>query len=563
VLCKHQIHAQCAAIPKRIYANKQYFIGEGVAGILSGTIENPNNAINGNLRNFSTLKVPIGINIQLPWPLNGLLELKSSATQFLEFTSGTQYIPANKPVTVKLRLPVSLLGVLNKIELQPFKNLTGTANNGSATAVGTPFSLASLVNVANGSGDIEMTVTPSENYQGIWIKLASTLALDLSLNIYEAYIIENETSENINCDAPIDILSGVKAGTAIGGIASATGSVSDPWNAVDNNPDSFTQFNLGVQVLSEVFETVVFTSPSQANDWIEIILQKSDGGLLDLNLLTGFSIQPYLGTTAVGSSLTATGTFLSLSLLSGTNGSAKYLLRAKIPHAFDRVEIKMGGLAGVLSSLKIYEVKRKILPGLLVNNTTPSEISSICEGESVTLNINGPQSCTKYYWYDTAVGGTALAIDTTFTTPIISLSKTYYAQAIRNNGCNNSSERVPVPITINPAPAITLGTMPEICLINNQAIIPFGELTNAPQSYKIEWNQAALDASFVNIEQKLPNQNELIIAIPPNASPAIYKGTLTVKNSNGCYSYPAKPIQINIKPEPPAPNLIIQTYSQY
>ena len=538
-------------------------MGEGVLGILPGTIESPNNAINGDLRNFSTLKVPVGINIPLPWPLNGVLELKSSATQFLEFTRGTQYIPANKPVTVKLRLPVSLLGVLNKIELQPFINLTGTANNGSATAVGAPFSLASLVNVANGSGDLEVIVTPTQNYQGIWVKLGSVLALDISLHVYEAYITEHETSTNIHCDAPIDILSGVKAGTAIGGIASATGSVSNPWHAVDNNPDSFTQFNLGAQVLSEVFQTVVFTSPSQANDWIEIILQKSDGGLLDLNLLTGFSIEPYLGTTASGSSVTASNTFLSLSLLSGTNGSAKYLLRAKMPNAFDRIEIKMGGLAGVLSSLRIYEVKRKIYPELLVNNTLPSEISSFCEGESVILSINGPQSCTKYYWYDTAVGGTALATDTTFTISGLSLSKTYYVEAVRNNGCSDGSERVPFPIIINPSPAITLGTMPEICLINNQAIIPIGELKNAPETYRIEWDQVALDASFVNIEQNLPNQNEIIIAIPANTSPAIYKGTLTVKNSNSCYSSPVQPIQITIKPEPPAPKLTIQTYSQY
>src|SRR5690606_35212581 len=111
---------------------------------------------------------------------------------------------------------------------------------------------------------------------------------------------------------------------------------------------------------------------------------------------------------------------------SGTTGNAKYLLRARINGVFDRVEIKMGGLASIeFTDLKIYDVKRKISPSILVNNLQPSSLSSICEGESIILSVDQPQSCTIYSWYDVDIGGTPLATGTSYTVASLSTNKTY------------------------------------------------------------------------------------------------------------------------------------------
>lgn len=546
-------YAQCT-IKKRVYANHQRFRGQGILaiwplpGLAPGTINNAPDAVNGNIKTHSTLKVGVGA-------LNLV-----TATQFLEFKSGENFVPAYSPVTVKLELPTAILGLLNSVKIQAFNNLSGSSTNASATAVGQAYSSASLADLINGSGIVEITIIPTVQYQGVSIQLGSAaLTAGLELDVYHAYILENQTSPEIDCDSPIDVLSGVKAGTVIGGIASATGTVINPYNTIDNDLNSYAQLN-ATQLLSEVFETVIFSTPSQKNDVVEIILQESAGSLLNLNLLSNFIIQPYLGPNTAGSSLTNTSSFLSLSLLSGSAGNVKYLLRARIPEVFDRVEIKMAGVAGLLSSLRVYDVKRIISPTILSNNVEITDIT-VCERDNLTLSVD-PQTCTTYKWYDSPTGGTALHTGSSYTINNISTTKTYYVEATRSNACNNSSLRVPVTINVNPAPAITLGTMPEVCELITRAILPFSNPLHTPTEYQIVWNQVSLDSGFTNTTQALPNNSQIEILIPNNASPAIYNGVLTVKNVNNCAST-AKNIQVTIKPTPAAPNINIQTISQY
>lgn len=537
-------YGQCT-VQKRVYANRTE------TAVLLASISNKDNAVNGNKESYSTLNLPLGA-------LNAL-----SATQFLEFreANAPKNIPANTPVTLKLSLPKSVLGLLDDITIQPFTNLNKPSFllPWTATNAGTAFKSAALLNLINGAGVVEITITPTVSYQGVYVKLSSSLGVSINMDLFHAYIYEENTSTAINCDEKIDALYGVRASAAIG-LLNATGTVTDPYKAIDNDLNSFAELNLGIQVLSEVFETVIFSTPSQKNDVVEIILQKADGTLLDLNLLTNFSIQPYLGANVAGPSLTNASNFLSLSLLSGGSGNAKYLLNAKIPEIFDRVEIKMGGVAGVLSSLKIYDVTRKISPSIQLDDIEISNIN-VCSGESITLKVPS-QPCTEFKWYDVPTSGTALQTGESFTINNITTTKTYYVEAKRNTVCNITSERVPVTITVNPKPGITLGTMPEVCETISQGKFSFSNPINSPTSYKIIWNQAALDAGFLNIEQSLPGNSEIQISVPANTAPAIYSGELTVKNANNCVST-AQSIGITIKPTPQAPILNIQTHSQY
>lgn len=540
-------HAQCT-VKKRVYANRTE-----TALDLTTSVNNEERAIDGNPKTYSKLNVPIGV-------LNLI-----NATQFLEFreNGNPKTIPANTAVTIKLTLPRSIAGVLDNVTIQPFTNLRHPFLSWVATPAGNSFTSGDLLNVINGAGEIEVKIKPTASFNGVWINLGSLVGLGVSINIFHAYIEEDDNSPSIICDVPIDVLSGVKPVTSIGGVANSTGVVNNPWDAVDsdiNYKDTYTELNLGVQVLSEVFETVIFNTPSQKNDVVEIILQKSDGSLLDLNLLTNFSVQPYLGTQTAGSNITNTSTFLSLSLLSGSPGNNKYLLRARIPEIFDRVEIKMGGVAGLLSSLKIYDVRKKVSPAVSLNGTEIKNIS-ICEGESITLTTE-TQLCTTFKWYNVATGGTALHTGNTLSINNVTTTTTYYVEAIRGSVCSNINERVPVTVNVNPSPSISLGTMPQVCEFLTQAKIPFSNLLHSPSTYKIVWEQVALDAGFENIEENLPNGSEIQISIPVNIAPDAYNGSLTVKNANDCTST-AQNVQITIKPTPNAPNLTIQTHSQY
>lgn len=542
---------------------RQEFHGNGVniviGTLLPGTIINGANAVNQNTQSFSTISVPLGLDL-------GVI-LKSDGTQFLEFINSDNTprtiisSTANPtPVTIKLGLAKSLVGLLDNIHLQPFTNLSKSGSKWQATPAGTGFQLNNLLNLANGSGEIEVTISPTANYQGVWIKLGSALSLGLSANIYHAFIEETETTA-VNCNEIIDVLAGVRPG-ALGGIANATGSVSNQWNVADNNDNTAATLNVGLQVLSEVYLTSIFKTPSVPKDSIEIILQKDGGGILDLDLINGFSIMLYNGKNLVRT-LNSSSSFLNLSLLSGSSGNEKYKLSAEITEVFDRIEIKMGGVAtlGLLSKLKIYTIKRKMPdPALFINNESIITPPVICAGNSTILSISNPQTCTEYKWFYDAAGTLPVSgisgSGTNFTTNALNNTITYYVKAQRSNNCNNSSDIIPVTVPVTPLPDITLSAIPEICETTSATSMNITSLTESPGTYSINWNNAALAAGLSNVtEQAIPVNN--IISINTVGIPAgTYNGSLKVKN-NYCEST-TKNIQVKINEKPSIPNVYPQ-----
>ena len=88
-----------------------------------------------------------------------------------------------------------------------------------------------------------------------------------------------------------------------------------------------------------------------------------------------------------------------------------------------------------------------------ITGTTPG---SRCGTGTVT--IGATTSSGTVDWYSTPTGGTSIGTGTSFTTPSIAITTTYYAQAVSSAGCN-SAVRTAVVATVNPIPTIT-GTTP-------------------------------------------------------------------------------------------------------
>src|SRR5699024_1558381 len=142
------------------------------------------------------------------------------------------------------------------------------------------------------------TIVPNVDFQGIRIRLTSILDVGASMSLFHAYILEDAILPCDEKDKAIDILSGVRAGAV--DLANATGTVNNPWNAIDGNPNTYTEINTGAQVLSEVYHTTIFQTASRSNQVTQMILQNPDGGLLDLGLLNDFTIQPLFKNSSCG-----------------------------------------------------------------------------------------------------------------------------------------------------------------------------------------------------------------------------------------------------------------------
>ena len=82
----------------------------------------------------------------------------------------------------------------------------------------------------------------------------------------------------------------------------------------------------------------------------------------------------------------------------------------------------------------------------LINDTI------ICSGNATTLSTNGIGTLS---WYDAPTGGNFITSGSSFITPVLSSSVSYYVQDSTAGGC--SSVRTQVDVTVNPTPVVALG----------------------------------------------------------------------------------------------------------
>lgn len=90
-----------------------------------------------------------------------------------------------------------------------------------------------------------------------------------------------------------------------------------------------------------------------------------------------------------------------------------------------------------------------------ITSTSPSQV---CDSGTVTLGATANAGTLN--WYSSASGGSVLGSGTSFTTPSISTTTTFYVEAV-NGSC--TSVRVPVVATVNTTPTITSTTDATVC----------------------------------------------------------------------------------------------------
>ena len=397
----------CQLLTERVYAN-----GQSSGSIITGGVANATNAIDGNTQTFSTIVTGLGLLgvgttwQNLTWPAN--------------IVKGT-------PVTIKLGSEYSGLAVGQNL------SVIGTKNG---VDIGTMQSVSgSLLNLLSGDNSFEYTFVPAnsfgpQDYDGIKIQSASFLSLAQNTKVFDAYYTKQVATVACTTGDIQDVFYGATdLGLPIGALTATVG-VSDAWNVADNDITTFATMYSGVGALAAADLTVAFKTPSIVSDTLRIVVSKP-GILLDVNLLTGFSIQRYLGNVAVGAPIQNTSSLFSLKLLPGNTMSMA--LVSSQPEPYDRVRIRFGGVAGVLEFLRVHTVER--VANTKVTGSDPDNKITVCPGTNVTLQIP-PNACSTYVWYDSPTGGSVVANGVTYTVPA-SLTAgiyKYYVQPVRY-GC--------------------------------------------------------------------------------------------------------------------------------
>lgn len=96
------------------------------------------------------------------------------------------------------------------------------------------------------------------------------------------------------------------------------------------------------------------------------------------------------------------------------------------------------------------------IPPSINSTSTPSPL---CDSRALTLGAIA--SAGTINWYDAATGGISLGTGTSFTTPILTSTTTYYVDATKS-GCTTPT-RTAIKATINPIPTITSTTPNSRC----------------------------------------------------------------------------------------------------
>lgn len=86
---------------------------------------------------------------------------------------------------------------------------------------------------------------------------------------------------------------------------------------------------------------------------------------------------------------------------------------------------------------------------------------AICSNGSATLAVQSPSPFFIYTWFTTPTGGTSFFTGTSYTTPVITSTTTYYVQAMNSGGC--ASTRTPVTVTVSPPPATPVIPTIQVC----------------------------------------------------------------------------------------------------
>lgn len=398
--------ANCPPLTERVYAQTQSW-----SSIVTGGVANAALAIDGNPQTFSTVTTGLGLlGIGTTW-------------QTLQWNNT---VASGTPLTVKLGSEYSALIVAGAY------SVVGTKRNASGVPVDIgplqPVS-GSLANLLSGENVFEFTFVPADAtgpkaYDGVRIIVGSVLSVAQSVRVYEAYY--NRTVTQVACSGQdvLDVFSGaIDLGV---GVATATVGVADPFQSVDSNIATFATMFSGAGVLAAADLTVAFRTPALPGDSVAIILSRPST-LLNLGLLSGFSIQMYNGNVPVTPAIDNSSSLLSLTLLGGGNAR---LVVAPQTVPFDRIKIRFGGVATVLDQIRVHEIVR--FANTSVVGADETNTINACQGQTLTLAVT-PEPCTTYVWYDAETGGNVVSTGTSFTVPmnLAAGTYTYYIQPVR------------------------------------------------------------------------------------------------------------------------------------
>ncbi len=465
-------------------------------GIVSSTFTTlPDNAVDGNLATSATVSASSGIALNIG-AYSGYVELSyptllpANTTSYVKIQTQDNLLPSllggSLGTVVSNVLGAVLVG--NQEFTVQAKNGTNVVLQGDSQDEG-EFATERLRIVTDAQGNFYVAITPNLPYNRIRVRnrLGSLLGLfnTRTLSVFESFYITGSD----NCGTPsytsfdgdglnLDLLN-------LGNVGAT-----NPANAIDGNPNTFSRLSLGVLAVgASIEQTVYYNRLSETNEEFNIRL-KVDPSLLALGLGNNIQIIALNGTNVVDSR--TLNSLLNLDLLTLLQGNQT----ANIPFApilpADRITVRYSSLLNVqlTQSLDLFEIVRVPKPPTISNPV--SQNVTICSGTTASLTAT-TAAVNQVRWYSAATGGTLLATlpsGTPYVTDPLLSTTSFYAAAIRT-GCPEESRRVRVDVQVLTTPVAADITIPSVLTAcqGNITLNPSSAIGGATIKYYTDQNK--------------------------------------------------------------------------
>lgn len=308
-------------------------------------------------------------------------------------------------------------------------------------------------------------ITPANVGQVKALRITPSGNSDYAFIAYNANSIN--LTPNVSRNEPFTnttLCSGGTANMSVIAAGATGGALTYAWEESSDGGSSWTPVTNGGNYSGADSSTLSVVNPTDGYQYRAIITEAGNGNPATSTVF-GISIIPNpAAPTAVTVSPTTstclnTAVQLTSSVTGGTNLSYQWQSNASgtytdIPGATLSTYVPPVDQTGAVSYLLRVSSGSGCVPALTsstpgatitvtgISSTTPAEI---CGNGSVNLGATATSGTIN--WYDADAGGSALVTGTSYTTPVLTGTKTYY---VASSGCA-SALRVPVTATISPA----------------------------------------------------------------------------------------------------------------
>lgn len=121
---------------------------------------------------------------------------------------------------------------------------------------------------------------------------------------------------------------------------------------------------------------------------------------------------------------------------------------------------------------------------------------------------------------------------------------------VRNNATACVGVTMPITLTVNPIPTITLSAIPAVCEGTTTVNLGYTATTGGPTQYAINFNAAAEAQGFVDVPSTALPASPIAINVPPGAAPGTYTAAVVVTNTTSTCASASQNINIVINGNP-------------